>query len=789
MISSRLVSLALLALAVLILFPCSTFAASSLDRLRQYQRRCFRIVQPCVMFMDEEKAYGCAQCGDDKRARVVREFVQREQLLRFLKSENQQRIIMIPEYLFFITAVLNALSTTKNVAAVVVYEPDSDSTDSTPLPFPPLQVRQLSTDLTEPNLKYNIYTPSPNPSEIPFPIARNPVGKGLKYQLYQFNIFRVNKTTAAFIRENIRRFPGQDENDLAPNGGNKSSPTSPRYKLQSVGQMFACPSSPAATPTATSGAEDDNGVPSPAPFAMNSAKCLKDRTCLPIGGQSLWSAYGLVDPSIPNEDRNVLAITAPMDSIAFFPDSALGASAEITSLAVLLAVAEAVAKYRRSADGKDRPMRAQPIYFAWNAQSWGYAGSSRFLRDVLEFNCTKPRNHEKRESGCEEPFMDSLKFRGFKNANFTVLNIGQLTSPDSGTRTERNASFKFYTQGGRAETLTAYPLQEILTEQFRRFPDSPLTLEEGNNTLLPIDASQSFYRYFPGSEVVTVANYRSNFSNTFYHSIYDNVTLIGDRKPIYRAADAIANSAIKFSFEDSGARVSVNTTIIDQVLLCITDKWEECGLAREYMEKEVYKNIIPERVSPGNYPGSFFPVTRLSKVNPSGAAKIALIRSFLAYHNRYMGGDIPCDATKDCKDFINNLNDDVNPTSQFELRTAYCARGFCVASDTYTHNAFGTALKANNPFQSSFEYVNRTETDIGRPGPLEAGWTESVWDDDLGLCGFVEDTALFGSLVLAAGVTVFLLSVAFMIWFDRLMFKVPAEAEELQRLTAEEPSV
>lgn len=789
---------AVLLLLLLSLLRHAVPIAADLSRLREFQRECFKLVQPCIMFMDEDTAYGCAQCGEDVVQELVREYVQRDQLLRFLESEDDSRIVMIPEYLFFLTQVLNALTESKTVAAVVVYEP---TPDPSPLPFPPLQIPEMSTDRIEPNRKYNFYYPTPDPSEdeASFPHKRNSVGKGLKYALYPFNIFRVNARTADFIRERVLRFPGENEIDVNPNTGNRSSSTSPRFKLQSVGRMYACPASLDATPTATASDDTSDAAQNPPKIPMNSKKCLEDKTCLPIGGQSLWSALGWVNPSIPAGTRKILAITAPMDSNAFFPDRALGAAAEIASLAVLMAVAEAVGKWRRSDAGSDRNMIVQPVYFVWNAQSWGYAGSSRFLKDVKEFKCEV--KHEGLESGCRTPFMQSLKFLDFRDADFTILNIGQLTNRTVNKGTEAD-KFAFYMLRNKTERTFERDFEGILNKSFGSGGSTAgnsdfrfLRIDEGSDDVVPIDASQSFQRYMPDSQVVSVTNYETNFSNTLYHSIFDNTTLIEENiEPLAAVANGIAKAVISFSFDENVPTIDISRKVISQVLECMANDWGKCELASEYTGEafpvDLNGNLRP--VSPGNYPGSYFPPTRLGEVNPSSATKISFIESFLAYHNRYTEDeDAECTTAKDCEDFTQQLNDTSEPTSQSELRRTFCARRRCVASDTYRHNAYGTALRATNAVQSEFEYVNQTSAQNADQAslPIEAGWTESVWDDDLGLCGFVEDTALFGSLILGGGVMVLLASAVLTFWFDRMMFKAPSEPEETQSLVTGEATV
>lgn len=743
------------------------------------------------MFMDEEKSYGCAQCGDDVRTELVREFIQVAEVQGFLTTSNDRRILMMPEFVFFFTEVLSALKDAQNVAAVIVYEPTTDANGGV-LSYPPLKTKKLSTDFPEPNSKYNYYpTSSPTASpEVgatsPEPIARNSQGKSNKFFLYPFNIFRVTASVADDIRSRIESFPSKDGVLSGQEDSTNPSATSPRYKMQSVGQMYACPS-PVQTPAADVDGEESNSEA--LGLLMNSETCLKANTCLPIGGQSIWSALEHVDPSNQSE---ILAITAPMDSLAFFPDLALGASAEIASLAVLMAVAEAVSLYRRE-KAKDVPFKRQPVYFVWNAQSWGYSGSSRFLKDVKEFDCTDENDASSFKKGCKKPFMDSLKFLDFRDANFTVLNIGQLTSP---VLDEANSTFEFFIQGGKEERDGASEVEEALQLAFG------MNLTNGTREVTPIDASQSFRRYRPDSDVITVSNYKRDYTNNLYHSMYDNVTLITDRQPLYAAADAIANAVISLTFDDKASQVKVDPNVIDGVLTCMTGRsqWADCGLAKEYIGSLF--DEISTSVTPGNYPGSFFPSTRLADTNPSGAAKLAFIRSFLAYHNRYdvEEEEVKCSTRvedqEDCTEFIKKINDKLQVTTHSQLRTAFCARDSCVASDTYTHNAFGASLRSANDDQTVFEYNNDTSATQSSI-PLEAGWTESVWDPDIGLCGYVEDTALFGGVILGLGVAVLLASMGLTFWFERAMFNskpresggIPISAASPMWIPEAQPSV
>lgn len=769
---------------VTVLLALLHFSDADLDTLRSLRRKCYRDLSPCVMFMNEQKAFGCAQCGDDIRSAPLREFRSLDELILFTNGEAETRIVMIPEFIFFSSKVVARLAAApRNVAAVIVFEGAGDALnvpeEPSGQPVEPIIVR--SDDDTEPNRRYNFY----NLTELPESCddsdeERNPGAFCLKFRFFPFNIFRVNATVADEIRFLAARFPNQNLNEpTLPGGPNNTSPVVPRYKIDSVGQMYACPLKPAPTPNAEEASQESAAE---AELLVTSEQCLSERTCLPIGGHSLWSSLGHLDRTAP-ASRDILAITAPMDSIAFFNDVALGASAEISSLAVMMAVAEAVGNYRRGKGAQDT-MKRQPVFFAWNAQSWGYAGSGRFLKDIKDFECEEQADLTNFRPGCLRPFMPSLKFLDFRGANFSVLNIGQMITPN---RTDIPVTYQFYTHG-RNPADDSGQVEQALNDSFSELPEfSEVGLKAGDEGVftryIPIDASQSFRRYMPDVDMITVANHLNTFTNRFYHTSFDNQSKTESppmlRSPMFSAARAIASAIINLSFEATvpAADIEINSTVIEEAVICLTGNWSRCDLGREYLG--TFYEARAGSIVPGNYAGSFFPFTRLRDRNPSGAAKLNFIRSFFAYQTRYEVSEARCETVRDCDDFINAINTRVSPQSQSQLRSAFCTKGVCVASDTYTHNAFGTALNSTNAAQSSFQYdTSKLKEEFNGSEPQEAGWTESVWDPDLGLCGFVEDTPAYGGIILFAGLVVLLASLLLSLSLDRLMFRKPTETDQ-----------
>lgn len=772
-----------LAVILFILAVLTSLTHSStdpLDRLSQLGRQCFKTAIPCVMFSNGVGSYGCAQCDSNIKEATVLEFGSRASLQIFIDSRRPARVIMVPEYVFFNTLTQASLDQARNIAAIIVYpgQPQIDSAAS-PIPFPDFPVfPSWSVDQQEPNLEYNRYAKAHNDKN-PFP-ERNTNGSEIKFKLYPFNVFHIDVHVAAVIRNLSRKFFDTESLALSSTQTQNRSSTAPRFKIQSLGRMFACPS-----PTATSSATALRDLIQ----KVNSSTCLEEKTCLPIGGQSVWSALGRVDPGKPSEERKILAIIAPMDSMAFFSDFSLGASAEISSLAVQMAVAQAVAKYRNGV-GKDKVMLRQPVYFAFNAQSWAYAGSSRFLKDLTTFECINEYDHTNGDSGCENPYMPSLKFLDFRDADISVLNLGQLIAPSTSTK----LNFSFYSHAQRDSRMSG--VEKALDSAFKRRnerkTDQEVSLTQGVRNLLPLDASQSFARYYKStSDIVSITNYDEQFKNLLYHSMYDNETLTKDqgneRVPMRIVASVIADAVISIAFNDTTQSSTANGTLIDNVLYCMTTNWTYCGLAAEYLgpyHKEAVGQVIP-----GNYPGSFFPATRLRDRHPSGAAKLAFIRSFFAFHNSYNASGRCENAMEDCKDFRKSLN--TNATNQSSLHSVFCTKGQCVASDTNTHNAFGAGIMAVNKIQTEFKLATTPLPTFNGTNPREGDWTESVWDPELGLCGYVEDSTLYGWLIVGSGVIIFVVCLIVVCIFDAKMFKAERSGttvdEETPMLTSHVP--
>lgn len=737
------------------------------------------------MSLDRGGAFGCGMCNADSVTAPVSEIPQTKNLINFIVAGpgNVKRVLLIPEITFYQRALLERLPFASNIAAVIVFPGFPGDANTTEAAITP---SSISTDSVDPNFRF--WAPNSKSPDFGFNNDTDFRTTNAQFQFYPFNIFRVNSTVASRIRERVAKFSKNDDDTAAFDASISSDDTAPMsatYVVQSTGKMFACPEN-AREQYDLSALQNGN-----APFKLpNSTDCLRDNTCLPVGGQSVWSSLGaLRAPKV----KEVLAVTAPMDSSAFFHDIAQGAAAEVSSLATLMAVAEAVAEYRRG-PGKDKVMTRQPVYFAWTAQAWGFTGSSRFLVDVKEFECEVARKEFGKAAGCTKPYKGSTRFKDFVDADWSVLNVNSIINPGPAPRSQvSNADEVTVVDGGlfmHSSTSNSSELRDILATSF----PSNVSISTASKSFLLPDASHSFAQFAPGADVVSLSNFDSTFKNRFYHSQFDNVSLIppSQRQPLYDAAQGIARTVISMCFGDTDPTFEIATETINGFIGCMTSNWSAtpCELSKKYQGEEVFEDG-KQSVRSGNYAGLFVPDVRAEDYYPSAFFKTDLIRNFLAFHNRFGEGN-DCQKSADCDMFAEDLNRAASNATE-SLIVAQCSRGKCVASDTFLHDAYGQGIKttaafgaertSKNRLEPQFEVVADLERDEKNEAEISAGaapvFTESYWEHDLGICGFTEDSAQFGVIVLFSGIAVNILSmfVAWLLARRLLPQKVKEEVE------------
>ncbi|KAG0461015.1 hypothetical protein HPP92_021000 [Vanilla planifolia] len=109
----------------------------------------------------------------------------------------------------------------------------------------------------------------------------------------------------------------------------------------------------------------------------NSASCLKEQSCLPLGGYSVWSALPPISAPSFDPPKSILLVIASMDSASFFRDLSLGADSPMSGLIALLAAVDALSHVNDLSE-----LRKQLVFAAFTGEAWGYLGSRRFLFEL-----------------------------------------------------------------------------------------------------------------------------------------------------------------------------------------------------------------------------------------------------------------------------------------------------------------------------------------------------------------------------------------------------------------------
>mmetsp|Transcript_8508 Transcript_8508/g.12701 ORF Transcript_8508/g.12701 Transcript_8508/m.12701 type:complete len:713 (-) Transcript_8508:121-2259(-) len=293
--------------------------------------------------------------------------------------------------------------------------------------------------------------------------------------------------------------------------------------------------------------------------------------CLPLGGLSVWATKGVLD------DRDKVVVTTGIDSVSFFHDLAFGANDAAASIATLLAAADAVGQYVGTANQTTLPL--QPLFFAANAEEWGYAGSRRFARDIqhgLECNANVAANAS--SSGlplCTDPIYPNTLFERILSDSVIqhvvaidqvgVLNDDTLYIHSLGVNTDLFELIINSTEGVENVNIAQSSVP-------RRIPPTPMTsfLRENNNL---------------NGKSVVLAGYDGQFSDPLYHTRFDSGNKTVSVDDTVRSATALARSVIAVSGGDPSLTPEVNASWVADILQCLLEDWS-CPIMSKYVSYE-----------------------------------------------------------------------------------------------------------------------------------------------------------------------------------------------------------
>ncbi|GAB0488944.1 hypothetical protein MMPV_000157 [Pyropia vietnamensis] len=438
-----------------------------LDRLAKYARVCWTAVAiPCAHTFSETGTAGCAECTGVSFVAPVNEYQDDEGVDSFLGTrDDSARMVLLSWALASRKRTLDRLAAVghPHVAAVLITGVDPRGGGPAAEDIPPGGVSPAA---GRPNGAY-VAAPEAGP-------RWNVNGNGMDEMSLPFNVFVLPPEAVAEVRRRSARYlepPPLTSPSAPPRLPPPSSPPLPPPSTPPPAEATPTPASSSSLPpgggstTAPTVVPTSQPPPPPSPSASasasapavasgtkhprfviqttgssaacrqtTSAECLGNGTCTPIGGYTVWAVAGgrlipdRASAAIPGAAAGeYVAVSAPRDSRALVQGAGVGATAEVSAAVMVMAVAQAFGVWHRSylagggsGGSRRRRLPRLPVYFLWDAESAGFAGSGRFLRDLAAFDCRDELDEKALEAdvrgalSCTSPRAWSRAFEAFR---------------------------------------------------------------------------------------------------------------------------------------------------------------------------------------------------------------------------------------------------------------------------------------------------------------------------------------------------------------------------------------
>ncbi|KAH9101318.1 hypothetical protein LEN26_015746 [Aphanomyces euteiches] len=482
------------------------------------------------------------------------------------------------------------------------------------------------------------------------------------------------------------------------------------------------------------------------PSKMDSISCLNFKNiygerspkCLPVGGQSAWAVKG--DLSI---DKPLVVAMAPMDTTAFSQVYAPGANAGASSLVALLAAADALKSIASTS------LKKHIVFAAFQAESYGFVGSRRFLADLQASCATTVKSATPfGTSFCASPITSTLAFKQISlakiDAAIAIDQVGQTTND------------KFYLHLNPKATKLS---NSSILQWFTNAPSAKGNFNQSSVEAIPPGPLTSFLNdkeYGNASLVSAVlTGYDSAFMPTYHSRADTNNSIQADK--VVQAAQVLAEALFTAAAVPGTAvpsTISVNATLVADLMNCITSNWR-CGTMKAYSKLLVTSmndyldfsdSSIPSYMQPVHlytsvYSENRMPTIRVNKTTVEAkldqpwqdSFKLNLYpNAYETFTRAFLAASVadPNDSPKSCST-ITDCGDD-------SLDCIY--PGVCVRRSAYFHDALSPGLEREVTY-GLYKVVNESM-------PL---WTEPNWGT-LGTLVYPDPGNTIGYVTLGSGV-------------------------------------
>ncbi|XP_064939098.1 nicastrin-like [Musa acuminata AAA Group] len=645
------ISLLLVALALLLAPPYRSIAGATdaLESVPDLQSAMYRNIKsyPCVRLLNLSGEIGCSNPGQEKVIAPIVRFKHSSDELTRLSAV----LLPLEELEGLFLRISKDMDFAQKVAGVLV---ESDGYPSKSLGFSPAEKFPQSAFAPYKNINYEW----------------NLAGSGIMSNQYNFPVFLLSPETKSFVQELAGKNAGGTD----------------------LYQVIV--------------AEFDLVMQTTKSHTHDSGSCLKEQTCLPLGGFSVWSSLPPINISSEKPSKSIIMAVASQDSASFFRDRSLGAESPISGLIALLAAVDALSHV----DDLNE-LKKQLVFVVFTGEAWGYLGSRKFLQELdLGTDAVNGLNNTMIEQ---------------------VLEIGSVGKGlDQATR-----ATTFYAHARGDSSVTKDMLTALQSASDSLGSDNvKIKAADVSNPGIPPSSLMTFLRKNSSVAGIVLEDFDSSFTNKFYHSHLDSPSNINSSS-IAAAAALVARTLYILASGDLTVNlmtlnsIKVNVSLVEELVGCLLscEPGFSCSIVRNF--------ISPSITCPSHYVGVFLdsPDTRYPEYADDTSR---FVWNFLADKTSALKG-----STSSCTGKCNSI-DQVCIGAEIE------GKGRCVISTTRYVPAYSTRLK----IEDNLWHVIPAST-LDPMGSVDPVWTESFWNT-IGLRVYMVQSGTYDRLILVGGVGV-----------------------------------
>lgn len=437
-----------------------------------------------------------------------------------------------------------------------------------------------------------------------------------------------------------------------------------------------------------------------------SESCLRELSCLPLGGYSVMSTFPAVNVSAPVTKPVVVAM-ASMDAATFFRDVAPGADSPMSGVMALLAAVDAMSRV----DGfNEFPKRL--VFLVFTGEARGYLGSRQFLAQLKKGN-----------------FVDyGLTTSSIKQ----VLEVGSVGQASQST-------FFAHKQATAASASTQQILESLRLSAAAT--SSTVKLANAANPGIPPSSLMTFVHNDPSVAGVVLEEFDTAFSNKFYHSQYDDKINVNTTS-IAAAASILASTLVMLASGNTDSpilkSIQANTSLVEELVECFssTSPGMRCRLVESLMTAS--QDVASQYVGVFQADPSVLPNSTPEIIGDT----TRFVWNFLADRTSLQRENLPAKCASECK-----IPEEVC------VGTTKTQQGQCRASATRYVPAYSPRLK----FQEYWWELLPLEAG-DKMGAADPVYTESFWNS-ISIRAYQQEGAWYDELILFSGVCVTFVSV------------------------------